>query len=221
VAGESVLSAVFRLPDLTPDVRAEYARSDIPEVRAAAVEHISDQRLLVEIINSDAWAEVRKIAIGNLTDQGLLFHLAQKPEMDGILDYRTRANWHGSSHIDAWIILTKAAIKKIKDPSMLSRLFSYRKAPEIQMAIIETSTDASFLERIALEEKDWQIRRLAVEKIGNQAILARIATKDKDPYVRQVAVMKLDDTSVLDAIVREDRHSIVKEEARRRLVMLK
>ena len=145
VHGEDLLKVLLKSAVFTQDDLAELCASEIPEVRRAAVGNLTDPALLARIAVQDQDAFVRKAAVGNLTDQAFLAKVA------------------------------------VEDNDK-----------DVRRAAVENLTDRPLLVRVADSEKEWYVREVAVRKLTDQAALAVGGVTD-EAALTQVAVTEAND----------------------------
>ena len=146
-------------------------------------------------------ADVRKAAVGKLTDHALLAKLAVE---DGVADVR------------------KAAVEKLTDQAMLAKVAVEDKDEYVRRAAVEKLTDQAVLAKMAMAE-DWRgsFKYVAVERLTDQAMLAKVMMEARDGSVRTAAVKKLTDQAVLAKVAVEDKVSLVRYTAVLRMKQLR
>ncbi len=177
------VKACEKLVDIAKNTKKNLA------VRKAAIEKLTDQTILADIVKNtssfySSSSDIRKAAIEKLTDQTLLADIAKN------------AN---SSNIQ------KAAIEKLTDQTILADIVENTFSLDVRKAAIEKLTDQTLLADIAKNTKGlWAVRKAAIEKLTDQTILADIAKNTKEFWAaRTAAIEKLTDQTILADIVKK------------------
>lgn len=166
-------------------------------VRLAAVERLTDQNALYEIIeatmgseNTNDW-DVCRAARDKISDQMLLERLALNPKLS-----------------------TPGIVKKLINQSLLEKfameedwhelypgagVMSNRNSA-IQCAAISKLQSQDILKKIFFESADNHVRLASVKGIIDQEVLHEAAYQDKDPQVRLIAAEKLGLTDVISEV---------------------
>lgn len=176
-------------------LRPKWKHSKV-KVRTAAVEKLTDQRLLAKIARTDNYEDVRLTAVKKLEDATVLVEIARTDE---------------SKYI------RREALSKIADQALLAEIAKIDKDDDVQQAAIEKIDNQDLLAEIAGAECAFYARRLALKKLTDQPALKRIAETDRDRFVRLNAVSQITDQKTLADIARNDPESMVRERAAEKL----
>ncbi len=145
-----------------------------PDVRAAAVDNLTDQAVLAKVAMTEKDPRVVTWIIKRLksqvADQTLLARLAVEAENPAV---------------------RKVAAWKLTDQPVLSKIAVDDNDELVREAAVEKLTDQSLLSKIAVEDNYVFVRAAAVEHLIDQELLSKIATEDKDSYVRGAAKNRL------------------------------
>lgn len=179
-----------------------------PEIRKTAVDELTDQTALMEVVKNEEDQEIRKSAARKLTDQAVLTGLAKNENQD--------------------VSVRRIAINKLTDQSVLAYLVKNSKfiyvqtEAEFRLAEVYVTElpDQASLMNAAENHENRMIRAEAVKKIKNHAHLVKIVKNtSEDCSVRCAAVDKLTDLdhSFLESLAANDKCSSVRESAVRKL----
>src|SRR4030043_2003719 len=154
-----------------------------PDIRLAAVNAITDIKILVETAKTDTEKKVRIAALNKIADEIQLVEIAKEAKD---MDVRL------------------GAIEKIDNQKLLAEIIRTRKNYDIMRACFEKITDDSILKSIA-EDDHYNItaRRIAIDMFADQWILVEIARAVKDPGVQEAAIEKLSDEKVRNKLRQE------------------
>ncbi len=147
---------------------------------------LTDQNLIVELINSNINRKIRINALDRLTDISLITNIAR-------------------NHDEAF--MREAAVKKLTDESVLAIIAQTDKKPYVREAAIKNLTDESVLSIIAQTDKETSVRKAAINNLNDESLLTVIAQTDKETSVREVAIKKLTNEAVLAEIVLNDKEN--------------
>ena len=160
----------------------------------AAVEKITDQTFLKEIVLKALDTSVRCAAVKKITDQTFLKELVLNTEH---------------------VIVRCAAVKKITDQTFLKKIALSDKIASSDENVIEAAvkkiTDQTFLKDLVLKTEHVIVRNAAMEKINDQKILKELASKAEKVYIRYAALKKITDPAYQQQKCNEDIHNWVKK----------
>ncbi|MDR2673520.1 MAG: hypothetical protein LBC18_01265 [Opitutaceae bacterium] len=159
-------AAVSRLDDQNSlaEVVQKYRWISGEGIRLAALEKITDQKLLSGFARDDRDKSIRLAAIRKSTDQDLLFNLAKSVRYDS--DEKDRE-------------IGVAAAGRLTDKKLLAEIIWNEGVHwPVQVAAAKNVTDQALLERLAEEEAD-DVYKIAVARITDAQVLLRLA-KGKD-----------------------------------------
>ena len=148
-----------------------------PELTA----RVTDQALLVKIVDDAKDASVRIAAVGAITDQGRLESIARSHERER-----------------RWDAVRKVAIGKLTSQAALEALASRDPDPEFRGLAASRLTFQEPLKKIALADEHGEVRAAAVGQITGRDTLEDLAGGGaKWMDVRVAAIARLDDTPKL------------------------
>ena len=126
-------------------------------VRLAAVERLTDQRVLVDVAKNDEYSSFRRAAVERLTDQRVLADVAKNDE-----------DWH----------VRQDAVKRLTDQRMLGNVAKNDKDWWVRRAAMERLTDQHLLAEVAKNGHDREVCREAVERLKIPDLLNAIINGD-------------------------------------------
>jgi len=136
----------------------------------------NDQKALSDVAFYDRDANIRGLAIRNLSDQKGLIRVAM-------------------SGIEQNVLLCTEATKKITDQEALTYLAQHHKYSETRIAAAKNLTDKNLAEKvfaeIALNDVIHYTGKEAVNELTNQKLLTDIANNARHSEVREAARKKL------------------------------
>jgi len=187
------------VPTPTPEERKrrdEQRLQNERSVRIGAIENITDQAVLAEIVRTDESIPVRLAAVKALTDQAVLADIAKNDEYYGVRamaeirlmkDQAALAEFARSGNVFPFLLDTKdyqvAAIEMITDQKILADIGRSNTFPitiDVQKAAVKKITDQRILEEIVKTATDEKPILAAIERITNQAMLEKIANNAED-----------------------------------------
>jgi hypothetical protein len=196
-----------------------------PEVRAATLEKLTDQRQLARIAIANNyvpgrprnWDALRLAAVEKLTDQAALAKIAlktyspvQEAALGKLTDPATLVRVaKASTSADITAVEVKA-VKKVTDQAALADIAKTARNPFAQKEAVLRLVDPATLTYIAMTADEAEVGREAVRKLGDQATLTAIARTALSPGVRAEAAGKLTDQATLTAIARTDSSDAVR-----------
>lgn len=197
-------------------------RHSNPRIRLAAVEEVTDQKLLFRIATTGMDYDVWRAALQKLTDPVLLAemamartgptHIKREGAVQKLTDQKV-LELIAKSDPDERVRL--AAVGKITDQAALGdiALIEMPLKEDVRVAAIEKLTDQTLLGRLATADDKREVRRAAARRLEDQALLGRLARKDDDPVVRKIAINRLKDQALLFNIAETDRDQEVRTAA--------
>ena len=149
-----------------------------------AVEKLTDQKLLTDILKNNKERDVRRAAIKNITDQGVLADAARKDK-----DEEVRLN----------------AVQRLDDQLSLADIARHDKRNRVRMEATKKLDDKALADKILIEitknGKDGKMHMEVVECLNDKTALNKDTTKsDEDLPMRIADVLKLTDQTVLAKI---------------------
>lgn len=188
----NVYSRIAAINKITDDkVLAEIAKeADNNKVRKSAINKISDQLILKELANYDKNSYIREESVKMITDQNILIELIKDAEFTNTKE---------------------TALSKIEDHNVLVDIAKNYKDIQIRRAAIWKITDQNVLISLAKNDTNNYIRRTAVKKISDQNILADIAMQDNDSEVQHNAILGINDQLILKEIINKVKNYAFKD----------
>ncbi len=159
-------------------------------VRDAAVDKITDEKLLTKLAIQSTDAGVRKAAAGKLSDQALLSRIAREDKDSGV---------------------RLAAVNLLNNPKILATLALEDNDPNLRIFAAEKVSDQALLTKLAMQSTDAGVRKAAAGKLSDQALLSKIAREDKDSGVRLAAVQLLNNPKLLAALALGDNDAGIRK----------
>jgi hypothetical protein len=146
-------------------------------VRAAAIEHLTDQTLLAKVALGDRSFELELAAVDRLTDQSLLAKVVLES-----------SNW----------TVRENAVDKLTDQVLLAKLAMDDTVGNFRKLVVKKLTDQTLLAKIAAENKDTDVQSAAFDKVTDQSLLLSLVKDTRVPLgSRHLAfAKKLKGTSV-------------------------
>lgn len=194
----SICEAAIQNPNLDDQSLFERLAKIKGGPRRAAIERLTDSKLLAEIatFESDSWVRSAAIQNPNLKDHALLAKIASGYYED---------------------TLCEAALKNpnLIDQTVLADIAkNYSKKWLREAAIINPNlTDQKILTDIAKNhDEDWIVREEAVRKLNDQNLLADIAKNEPQEWLRVAAINNpnLTDLALLSDIAKNSKHSHIR-----------
>ena len=167
--------------------------------RLTAVSHLTDQKLLTELVKTDSDSGMRWQAMLRLKDQTTLAEVARK---------------------DTDEVVRKAAAHFLTDQTVLAEIGRKDSDEFVREAAVEELTDQTALAEIVKTDRSERVSRTAIAKLNDQSALAEVARTHPDWYVRSHAVEKLTDRTVVATVLKGDADSTVRRTASSRLAKL-
>ncbi len=146
------------------------------EVRKAALGRISDPQVLAEVARTDKTAELRKAAVERITDQEVLTQIVKN---DGDVDVR------------------QTAFAKVAAPQILAHVARTDRHSRLRLQALGRLDDPAVFSEVAQSDSEATVRKAAVDRISDEGILARVAGSDHDTGVREAAVARITDQKLL------------------------
>ena len=174
-----------------------------------AMEHMTDQELLLKIVENAKSSVARKMAARRITSQEQHIHFATEPaEPNRKNDYRKYRFDHE---------VRMASVYIIQDQEVLKKIFLTDDVRDVRTSALSRITDEDFLYVYAMQEPkdpdhpewDGDVRRAAVSQINNQTRLVTIAKHDRDPEVQVTAIRKIQDQAVLVDFALQSQNTMV------------
>ena len=194
--------------DLISDeaVLAEIAtKAAVRAVRVAAVEKITDDKALIEVVENiekiDENVTVICAVLEQITDEDFLIKTA-------LTDIKGLKN--------GWRI-RQAAVYRITDEPTLKKVATSDEHELVRRPTVERITDEAFLMDIAINDTHAYVRKEAINKITDEAFIIDRAIKENDEEVRITAVRKINDPVVLTDIAKNDSNDHVRKTAVERI----
>ena len=185
--GATILFVSSQLDDEQAFLRELIEMPDANELFVySAVQKLTDQALLSQLINTLTNSFVRMAAIERSTDESVLAKVASE---------------------DADSNIRRLAVGKIHDQALLAKVVTTASDYIVRLAAVEQIADESVLLKVALENKNSAIRKLAAGKIHDQALLSQLINTSTNVEVRMVAIERSTDESVLVKVASEDKDS--------------
>lgn len=170
-----------------------------------AIEMLTDESLLINILNGGFWENHRIAAIKNpyLKNEGALFHAASHGSIyerrhaisrlddDELLLKIVNSNYHDDKE-------RKYALGRIKDENILKDIFLKKTCKIYENAILNIS-DEKFLADVVYDRSvNLKTRIIAARRITNQKILGDITMNESfDVQLRKTAVERIEDETKL------------------------
>lgn len=162
-------------------LRPGWKHSD-PSVRTAAVEKITEQFVLGEIVRTDSDFEVRRAAAKRLADAAEVEKIKFKDQ--ALLAIIAE----GAIGRDA----RKAAVEKLYDLELVSQIAKNDADEYVRATAVAKLTDQALLAEIARLDRSRVVSELAADRLTDPAVLIQIANnRDLPEGTRAVAVKKL------------------------------
>ena len=165
----------------------------------AAVEKLTDQTLLKEVVVKASYRDVKKTAVEKLTDQASLKEIALK---------------------DSNSELREAAVKKLTDQNVLIEIAKTDKDKWVRKSAIEMITDQNVLIEFAKTDKHNWMCWGAIQKLSNpsQELFAEFAKNGIDNYYEcQLSIDMLTNKSLLKDVAKRAKDIQVQKKASERL----
>jgi hypothetical protein len=164
-----------------------------PDVRMAAVEHLTDQAVLAEIARQSPLPDYRVAAIERLEDPSVLAEIATSAGAEG--------GYLGKPAFEA-------ALARITDQKVIERLATGSGSELARQAALAKLTDQEALARIGRGLKDDPLSdrsaQLIAENLTDQGALAELATSAVSASMRKAARRELKDQPALAASLEKD-----------------
>lgn len=149
--------------------------ADDEAVRKAAVERLTNQVLLAEIVmNAKGWEDVRELAVAKVEDQALLVKVALE------------TNYVGYA-------ISCAAARHLKDQTLLAKvaLEASGFGEGVCLPAVKGLTNQVLLAKVATAAKLMDVRQVAMQQLSDQELLARMAVEEVDHHIREAACRRL------------------------------
>ena len=186
-------TAVNRITDqdyLKKIVLTRHSEDD-RELRDGALERITDQKILLEIIKEGGVFYNRRRAVKKITDQDYLKKIVENVDNDSLRD---------------------DAVRKITDQDYLKKIVLTKKnSSNFREAALNNLEDQKTLIYVALNDSSRSVRLETVrkKKIRNQKTLAHIARHDSSSRVRFEAALQIKDSGIFyDVLAREGEFNV-------------
>ncbi|OUD14430.1 DUF349 domain-containing protein [Thioflexithrix psekupsensis] len=153
------------------------------DVRRAAVDSITDENILKQIITTDSDSLVRRAAIQKLSDLDVLHNLHQQDNDAEIRECALRR--------------AVQLLSATKESTSLAE----------RLAWVKQTDNTKLLEQLALKAQASELRLAAIEKIEREALLGDVASQDAVPALRLAAVEKIQQKSTLERVYKATRSS--------------
>jgi len=167
-----------------------------PEVRIEAINSLTDQEILHQLINDDPIEKVRHAAISQLSDFEALTRLATEPDDTGLAARQQFCRILASSDTaDNYQTL----VSGIEDIELLKEVTLSSNGPDITLLALGKLDDETMLVEIACNAATKHARETAANKInsiGNLEILFK-QSRNKDKLVHNIAKAKLQELNQL------------------------
>lgn len=185
------------------------------EIRKKAIEVLSDQKLLFEILKYENSWVIHEAAIERINDQGILNNIIKTvKDCSIVIAAAERLN---DQAYGQFVIANVAknskiygcrvrAVEKLTDQKMLAEIA--KKYSDIQADAVKKLIDTKALEFIIKNSKDCLVRRNAVENefLTDQKLLEYVATNVKSDCMndRESAISKMNNKTILTKIIIEE-----------------
>lgn len=140
----------------------------------AAMRKLTDQNDRADIAHNATSFDVRRIAIGYISDLNLLAVFLKK--LDTTVGTSTDA-------------LGKFALEKLTDQELLADIVKNALDANIRANAVGKLTDQSLLVEIAINDTDGSL--VAVKALSNKELLAHVVTQAKNPDIKEIALQRL------------------------------
>ena len=177
-----------------------------------AIEFVTDQELLLMIVEKAKSSTAQEMAASRITDQEQLIRFAtEPPEPDSERSY-------SSYRYDTEVRIASA--ENIKDQKVLKKIFLTDDEEYVQEAALNNIEDEDFQYKYAMKKLEYpdhpewgsSLRIIAVQKINDQQRLINILKNDQSSDVQRAAICKIKDQSVLlDFALQSHDHYVVKD----------
>lgn len=193
-----------------------------PDVRAEAVRQLSDDQapLLVDIVQHDRDAHVRRIALKRVDDTDVLSGVAAHDPDEGMRKAAAEkaaelllAQAGGSDEAQAL-----KALAKLGQPKLWAQIACKSPLSPVRARALELiGSDDKALGEVARRASDAGLRKLAVARLGDVHALRDVAIGDSNKEIALAAVARIDDAEALDKIVNKAQSKAVRAAAREKL----
>ena len=194
-----------RLTDPPPDTLVFIAKvAPDADIRLAAVEQLTDEDSLLEIMGTARDMNVRQAAVTRIADPARLAEIAMGDRID----------------------VHEAAVETLTDQALLAQIAAACTYEPTRLAALNKLTDQTVIAGIARSNNNFnqKVAEIAVGKLTDQALLASIAKLTDNealPFVRVAAVNRLTDQTALDDLAKNNSNRFVRDAAKTRLTHLR
>jgi hypothetical protein len=193
-----------------------------PDVRAEAVRQLGDDQLplLASIVQHDADAHVRRVALKRVDDTEVLAGVAARDPDEGLRKAAAEkaeelllARANSADEKEAL-----AALTKLGQPRLWAQIACKSALPSVRARAVELiGSDEKALGDVARRASEATLRKLAVSRLHDTQALRDVAIGDRNKEVALAAVERLDDAESLDKIVNKAQSKAVRQAAREKL----
>jgi uncharacterized DUF497 family protein len=175
-------------------------------VRQAAVNKLTDQRLLAEIAKGDSAPCVRVAAVNELADQPTIVYIANHDENSyvRVVAVRKLTEQTTIAYIakhDLYADVRAAAVKKLTDQRLHAEIAKEDAAPCARLAAVEMLTDQQMLAEIGRTDEYWEVRWKAISKLTDQSARIDLVKNDRDFFLRIRAADQIANPEVLAEVL--------------------
>jgi hypothetical protein len=162
------------------------------QLRLIAAKHLSDQKLLLQIVNESNDTDVALAALANIREEEALKDIALGNARGEIrLNATNRvADPQYLVEIALRSIQSDVAIEacsKMERQEDLIKIAQSSTLPEVRAAAVARITDNIRLLSFATKDSEWQVRKSAVSKLNNNSDLLKIISTDSNAEVKKAA----------------------------------
>ena len=190
-------------------------------IRKAAIQKVTDQKVLIDVAKNDEDRFVREAAITQLTDQKVIVDIAKndktysvrKAAIEKLTDKKSLAD---IAKNDTTYSVRNSAYKKMGKEDCQQALIDVvrnDKNKNVRKVAVEKITDQKVLVDIAKNDKAYSVHKAAIEKIIDQKVIVDIAKNDTTYSVRKAAIERLTDQKTLADIAKNDEDRFFRKAA--------
>lgn len=194
-AEDSIVRSIASANVHTGELLAELARTTADNSLCLnAAGRIRDQQILADFIRHEwsGWTA----ALGNLTDQGLLMQLLDAEASEGmrsilvtkLTDQAVLTNLVLESQSSR---VRQAAVKNLTDQSLLAKLAQTDGDSRVRGAAVERLDNQEILAAIAIRDDEQAVRHSALARVSSSELLVAVASQNDNSHVGEKALSRL------------------------------
>ena len=191
-------------------------------VRVTAIERLTDQKVLADLVLKDESIQIREAALTRVTDQKVLAEAALKDASEHVRitaigrlnDQKVLAEVALGSVPEGFRLV---AVRRLTDQKVLAEVALKDASEYVRVSAVERLTDQKVLADLVLKDESIQIREAAIANLTDQTLLATVALSCESADYRSLAIEKLTDEAVLLEVVTKEHMDLLRHAAAKKI----